>query len=317
MLRVLDPVYDNQMPRVTTVDWVQLREDVVFTDAKGRDSNSIRKRTQKQLAFLREPLQRLLGPDEAILCVMRCNSPISELERFTGGWLVQKMTTATLVITNQRLFHFPTDSKGRWKRSTRVMAWTSVAEAKVKGVFQRSITLKYGNQKTEKFWNVERKGANKAKRLMPLLVAGVAAAEGELVHVCPDCYKPLTAGQYSCSSCGLRFKDEQTLWKRTIFIPGGGFFYCNQVFGGILHALGESYLLLDIALLTFAVVVALLGKNKDLDPEAALTAFVIVGTFFLVEKLIVLQHCRRMIREFIPLQRKSADQAKYAALPSR
>jgi len=305
-------VYDTQMPRLSTIEGLQVREDIVFTDAKGRDSTGARKRSDKQLTFLREPLQRLLGPEEAILCVFRCNSPISDLERFTGGWLVQKLTTATLVLTNQRLLHFPTDAKGRWKRSTGAIAWSSIAEAKVKGFLQRSITLRYGNRKIEKFWNVEWKGAGKVKRLLPLLAGGLAAAEGERVHVCPDCYKPLTNGQYSCSSCGLLFKDEQTLWKRTLFIPGGGFFYCNQILGGILHALGESYLLLDIAILTFAFILALLGKTKELDPVAALTAFAFVSVFFVIEKAIVLQHCRRMIREFIPLKRTGLDQSQFA-----
>src|SRR4051794_29916773 len=52
MFRSTDPVYENQMPRVSAVEGVPVREDIAFTDNKGRDNNRARKRTQKHFAYL-------------------------------------------------------------------------------------------------------------------------------------------------------------------------------------------------------------------------------------------------------------------------
>lgn len=118
-----------------------------------------------------------------------------------------------------------------------------------------------------------------------------------VVQLCPDCRNILTQGQYFCSSCGLKFKNEKIMVTRSIFLPGGGYFYTGHPLVAILPAIVEGILVLDLLVLLFA------GLTSPQALRNILPALVILGVFWALETAVTILHCRRYIREYIPDRR--------------
>jgi hypothetical protein len=100
------PVYGAQLPRLISANGVQIREDVLSTNAKGEPDDRSRKRAEEALASLHDILPNLLEPNEAVLYVIKsCQAPLGMLEQFFVGWYVYRVTATRLVFTNLRLLH--------------------------------------------------------------------------------------------------------------------------------------------------------------------------------------------------------------------
>ena len=108
-----------------------------------------------------------------------------------------------------------------------------------------------------------------AATLLPASSGESTAAQG-MVALCPDCLAPLTERVYVCGGCGLVLKDERTLLKRSLLIPGGGYFYTGDTFLGVMELIAEvasMFLAITSALAAYAT----WGKapaKPGIQPEA-------------------------------------------------
>ncbi len=312
-------IHPNVAPRPASCHGLRIREDVAFTNAKGEEDKGTRKRVSKVLEKIAAVLPRVLAQDETILYAARVQAPISFWEQYGLGWYVYRVTSTALVFTNRRILHLGVDSSGKWKGNLRAVAYGDLAKAEPKGWIGGVLWLTYKNGKKEKYWNIRGGGVKKLKAMLAVLLPAGAAdstpAQG-MVSLCPECVAPLTEKVYFCAKCGLVFKDESTMKKRSWLIPGGGYFYCGQTFLGVVDFLAEAWLTL-LLLFWLGSAVAGWGKtssNPD-TPDAVgfLIAGIFVGFILLVEKLMTIHHCQRFIREFLSTGQKDPMRAQMAA----
>lgn len=303
-------VHANTLPRLNTRTAVNIREDVLFTNPKGEEKKGIRKRNEKALDQLQDVLPRMLQPDEAVLYIARCEAPASFGDQFTFGWYIYQVTGSVLVVTNRRILHFlvkPKTFGGRdgwtWRRSVRAVAWGDIAELKVSGWISPSATLRYRNGKKEKFWRLRGEDGRKIRLLAETILPGATsestAAQG-IVSLCPRCFAVLAPDLYQCAQCRMLFKDKSTALRRSLLIPGGGYFYTGHTLLGVLDAFAEGLLMLFILLLVLEIA----GVMQPVPGEPpADWAMVVVLLFLLgIEKLFTIHHANRFIRDYIPAE---------------
>jgi hypothetical protein len=304
-------VHPQHSARVASIDGVQVREDSLYTNEKGEEKKAIRKRAEKAVDKLQEILRKVIGPDEAVLYVARCQSPVSLFEQLTMGWYIYYVSQTVLVFTNRRLLQFQVTRDGSWKRALRSLQWGDVEQAKVKGWLSRTLEVNYRNGKKETYWRLSGGDGRKIKRLLESIWSAGAlestAAQG-IVSLCPNCLVQLTPGVYKCNACGLVFKDERTMVRRSLLIPGGGYFYVGHWFLGIGDFIVEAYLLLlTVASLFLALVEPSppSGAHQGFNgPTVLLTVAVFYGGVLAIEKWLTVHHCRRFIRDFIPADQR-------------
>lgn len=289
--------------RIGQLGAIRVREDALFTDDKQRDSRSLRKRAEKLITRLEGPLSKLLQPDELVLYVAPVRSPASAIDQLTFGWYIYIVTRSVLVFTNHRIFHFPLRSNDTWRRMVRSVSYGDISEARTKGWLSRVLLLTYRNGEKEKYWGLQRRDARKMRSLLAELMPQAASrltARGGIVSLCPDCSAELTPRVYNCVRCGLRFKDEQTMLRRSLLIPGGGYFYTGHWLLGVGDFFAEAVLII-------LLVVASLESAGFLAPTpgdegGGLVVVVFLAGVLAVEKLLTIHHCRRFVRGFIPIQ---------------
>lgn len=296
-------IHDNQLPRTTIADGISIRSDVLCTNEKGGNKDSIQKRSGKILQKLQPGLKRMLRPGETVLYAMRARSPLSTLEQLTAASWTALLAACGVVVTNTRILFFPVERDGSWKESVRALYWGDLREIKKKGLLGNNFTFKFKNSAKVTYTNFRRGDAKKltaiASALIPAASGEQTAAQG-LVQLCPDCCNALTQGQYSCSTCGLTFKNEKTMILRSIFLPGGGYFYTGHPFIAILPAIVEGLLLLEILFIMF-------GRLASPKPVPNLLPELIgLGIFWALETGVTILHCRRYVRDFIPEKRDIA-----------
>lgn len=289
---------------------ISVREDVLFTNHKGEERSGIRKRNTKALEKLRPALERLLQPGESVLYIARGRTPLTVLEQLTSGWWTYMLASAALVFTNQRILFFPVKTDGSWKESVRTALWGDVAEVKSNGFVTRNLTFTYRNGQKETYLGF-RSGAAKKIALIAQALIPISAGEMSVTHgavqLCPDCRKPLTADVYSCTSCGLVFKNEKSMILRSIFLPAGGYFYTGHPMIALLPALVEIIFLIDVLGLI------LVGNHDPQAPGNLAGGILVLFVFWALETAITILHCRRYIREYIPLRRTAASTSKALA----
>jgi len=305
-------IHPNQVPRQGAFNGVPIREDILFTDHKGVEKAGVRKEAEKTLESLHPVLARLLEPQETVLYVARAIAPLNALEQLTLGWYAYAMHSVVLVFTDSRLLRLRVRGKAFggwvWTRGVMSVRWGDVSRARVKGWLSRTLLFDYRNGKKERYWRIKAKAGKQLKLLLPALVpaqaAGATAAQG-MVSQCPECVQILQPRVYQCAQCGLDFKNEKTLLWRNFLLPGGGYLYTGWTLLGVLHAIVDTALLLDIGL--FALYALRLVAPPPPGPGEAPTtpqsaAFVVgvVAFLFLFENSIAWLHNRRVVREFIP-----------------
>jgi Bacterial PH domain len=294
-------IHENQLVQATNVDGVSVRNDVLYTNDKGEESAGMRRRSEKTLQKLQPALQRILLPGETVLFAARARSPLSLLEQLTSAWWTAALAACAIVLTNKRILFFPVSRDGSWKESVRAAQWGDIAEINPKGLLIRNVSFKFKNGTRITYTNFRRADARKiaavAAAALPLASGEMTATHG-FVQLCPDCRNALTPGQYSCSACGLIFKNERTMVMRSIFLPGGGYFYTGHRGIGIFLGIVEGYLLLEILLLLFAAGLASPKAMANIRSALILLAF-----FWAIETGVTILHCRRYIRDFIPEKR--------------
>lgn len=301
-------VHPELPPRLTTTQGVQIREDSVFTDDRGRERKLIRKTAEGYLEKLQEILRTVLAPDEAVLYITRCQSPVSVFEQVTLGWYIYYVSSVVVILTNRRLLHFTVGWRGRWLRMWRAVNWGDVDEAKITGWLGKMLELKYKSGKKEKYWRISRLDAGKIKLVLEAIFSAgghESSAAQEIVSLCPQCRSALAPRVYECPKCRFAFKDEETMVRRSWLIPGGGYFYTGNWFLGLGDFLVEAYLL--VLMILSALFAAGIIVDEPANPnEAPFTggpAWITAGLLaavLIVEKLLTVHHCRRFVRNFIP-----------------
>ena len=79
-------IHDHQLPRITQMDAISVRSDVLFTNDKGETKTSVQKRSETALQKLMPALQSVLLPGETVLYIARAHSPLNMLEQITSAW---------------------------------------------------------------------------------------------------------------------------------------------------------------------------------------------------------------------------------------
>jgi hypothetical protein len=297
------PIGLNRVPRMTMVDGISVRSDVLFMSDKGEEKELIQKRATKMLRKLHAPLQKILLPGETVLGIMSARSPLSRLEQITAGALISALTLCVVVVTNKRILFFPVKRDQTWRESARAVSWGDVQEVRTGGFLVYSAAFIFKNGSKAVYTRIRRADA---KKLAAIALALIPVASGEqtaahcMVQLCPDCCSVLTPGRYSCSSCGLMFKDEKTMIWRSILLPAGGYFYTGHPVVAIFPAIVEGILLVDVVNLLYR---GLMFHQADPTLPGRLLALAIVWVF---ETAVTILHCRRYIREFIPEKRDPA-----------
>jgi hypothetical protein len=301
-------IHQQQLARVMPSGSFSVREDVFFSNHKGDERSGIRKRNTKALEKLRPALERLLEPGEVVLYIARGGTPLTLLEQLTAGWWTHLLAAAALVFTNQRILFFPVKTDGSWKESVRTVLWGDVAEVKCDGFVTRKLVFTYRNGQNETYLRFRSSDAKTialiARALIPVSAGEMSVTHGA-VQLCPDCRKALVPGIYSCSSCGLVFKNEKSMILRSIFLPAGGYFYTGHPMIAFLPALVEVIFLISV-----------LGVIVGGDPQSAAGlpgTILVLLVFWALETAITILHCRRYIREYIPLRRTTTSASKALA----
>jgi hypothetical protein len=296
-------IHDTQLPKVTSVDGISVRNDVLYTNYRGEENARTEKRNAKILQKLQPALQRTLLAGETVLSIMRARSPLSLVEQITAAWWTAALAACAIVVTNKRILFFPVKRDGSWKESVRAVQWGDVEEVKPKGLLIRNVSFRFKNGTKVTYTNFGRGDARKmagiAAALIPAASGEVSSTQG-LVQLCPDCRNVLTEGHYLCPACGLAFKNEQTMVLRSIVLPGGGYFYTGHRGIAIFLAVVEGYLVLEILLLLFA------GLASSTAIPNLRSALLVLAFFWAIETGITILHCRRYIRDFIPEKRDRA-----------
>ena len=294
------PIHDNRPVRTANVDGISIRGDVLFTNDKGEENRRIQKRSEKMLQKLHLALQRMLLPDETVLYVMPARSPLTVVEQLTAAWWTALLAASAIVITNRRILFFPVKRDGSWRESIRAVQWGDLHEVKPKGLLVRNVTFKFKNGTKTTYTNFRRGDAKKIAAIGAILIpagSGEVTSAQALVQLCPDCRNPLTPGQYSCSGCGLIFKNEKSMVTRSILLPGGGYFYTGHPLVAVIPAVIEGILVLELLLLLFA------GLGSPQVMRNVLPLLLVLGVFWAIETAVTILHCRRYVRDFIPEKR--------------
>ncbi len=302
-------VHSQQSARLASLGGVQVREDTLYTNHKGEEKKGIRKHAEKVVDKLQGILQKAIGTDEVVLYVSRCQAPVSLFEQFTMGWYIYYVSQTVLVFTNRRLLQIQVKRDGSWRKALRALPWGDVEEAKIKGWLSPALRLKYRNGQKETYWRLGGGDGRTIKVLLARLFSAGAlessAAQG-IASLCPSCLAVLTPGVYKCHACGLAFKDEGTMVRRSLLIPGGGYFYVGHWLLGMGDFIVEAYLLL----MTVIFLLAALGMpepspapgEEPAGRSAALFIALFFGGILAVEKWFTVHHCRRLVRDFIPAE---------------
>jgi len=282
------------------MEGISIRNDVLFTNDKGEEDSRIQKRNDNSMQRLLPALRRLLLPDEAVFLVMPARSPLGILEQLTAAWWTSILAASTILATNKRILFLPVKRDGSWRESVRAVQWGDVEEVKPNGLLVRNVSFKFKNGTKITYTNCRLSDAKKiaaiAHALIPAASGELSATQG-LIQLCPDCRNALTQGLYSCSSCGLTFKNEKSMVTRSILLPGGGYFYTGHPLVAIIPALVEGLLVLEILSLLVA------ASTSPKAMPAVRSSLMILGLFWALETAVTILHCRRYVRDYIPEKR--------------
>ncbi|HEX9443419.1 MAG TPA: hypothetical protein VGA73_04835 [Candidatus Binatia bacterium] len=286
------------MPDDFQIDTLGLpvNRDVLFTTHKNRFHKGAAKGRMKVLRDFAPALKQLLKPGEEILLVVKACSPMSWFEQMTTGWIIYYLKRCVLVVTNQRILHFPTRTNFAPRRSAAQILYGDIADIKLGAFLSRTLKLTYRSGKVERFHYIPPAEYKKLKAILPSPPRQGAPSEaGERHHLCPRCQARLLKGKFKCPSCHLQFKDGERAVRLSILYPGGGYFYTGHPLLGVGDALAEGVLL-------FAVFAALVEWINGGIPAGDWALAFFLGLALVVEKAETIYHAKHYVNEYIPLE---------------
>ena len=299
-------IYPTIPPQRVDKNGLSIREDVLYTDAKGRGKNSLRKRAEGVMEDLGDVLRRVLEPNETIFYIGAAQAmPTFAAQFFGGGWHIYSLPRTLLFITERRIVALRVRkrlSRWAWDRGIRSVRWGDMQDTAPGGFLTRYLTLKFRNGEKQAYWRFASGDLRKIRLLIDALRphgSGETTAAGAMVSLCPACFATLVPKTYQCQSCGLQFKDEKTLLRRGILIPGGASFYVGATALGVVRSIGESIFLLIVLVLLMGTI-APPGDPKDTAGEFAGALFVL--GILVVDKSVAIAYSRPQIRDFLPVK---------------
>jgi len=276
---------------VSNLQSLPVNAESQFSNHKGVYKPRIEKR-QRGLLEKISFIQPFLEDGEKILLITTACSPMSPLEQMFTGAIVFILKRSLLVFTDRRILHIPTNSDYSYRNSIAQILCGDCESIRVKG---RTLVVKYKNAATEKFFCIAGQERKKAKKLLTEIpLDGQQSPQQRRTHLCPRCTQQLTYRNYTCPSCGLRFKSKAKARTISIIYPGGGYFYTGHPFLGFADASAEIYL-------SIFWLVALHGvKNGEPSSIFILLAF---SLMLILEKALTVFHSNRFVDEYLPAEK--------------
>lgn len=304
-------VHENVVPQVIKQGPLELRQDLLQRDCKGKSSKAITKRTSVLIKKLQPALAKFLQPGEQVLYIARVQRHASGVIQYTMGWYIYYASAAVIVFTNQRLLHLRVTSRNEWDKGVRTCSWSEIESATVSGWPTRALKLKFRNGTTYRYWRISRADALNIKKLLPLLLKSHEGspykAQG-LVPLCPECKQELVSNASSCSGCGLSFKIKKTMYWLSL-VPSAAYIYTRRWFLAFADLIGQSYAYVLLAIAVYAFLGAALGWK---NPSGRLMSIndgigvLVAGLFiFLLDVVITIHHNTYFIDDFIPSDKRA------------
>jgi hypothetical protein len=273
----------------------------MFADYKGVHKPGIEKRQRKLLekvAFLSDFLEE----GERLLIIAKATSPFSVMEQLTTGWVLLQLKRCLLVFTDRRIFHVPTTSAFDYRESVAQIRYGDIDTIALK---RSGLKIAYKSGGKERFLYVQRPERKKIKALLQKIdTSGMPSNARHRVHLCPSCRNELQDGRYECARCGFEFKNKSTAVKRSIWIPGGGYFYTGHPFLGMSDALVETMLILFVVFSAIAAV----ARPKQVFPGLAMVVLLLI-----FEKVITIYHANHFIKEYLPAHPKPVNRNSFVS----
>jgi hypothetical protein len=299
-------IHANVPARLLDRNGLRVREDVLYTDAKGREKSKLHKRADKVFDDLSDILRRVLELTETVFYIAETQiMPSAFVQFFGGGWHSYSIPRTVLFFTERRIIAFRLRKHMRgwiWDRGLREVRWGDLLDVVPGGFLARWLALKFRNGEKQAYWRFPVGDFKKIRLLIQILQpggAGISTAVGGIVSLCPKCLATLAPRNYQCLSCGERFKDEKSLVWRGIVIPGGASLYVGASGLGVLRAAFETILLFGIF---WSVLRAVQDSNASKAATGLFAAIAAECAVLVVDKLMAIGLSLPQIRDFIPVE---------------
>jgi len=274
----------------------------LFSNHEGVYKKKIEKRQRKLIVKI-SFLKPFLKNGEKVLLVTTGHSPATRFEKLGIGWLFVYLKRCLLVFTDRRILHVPTTPIYRYRSTLSQIPYGSCQMLEIKGNALAVIYKSSGIY--EKFFSIAGKEKKKIARLLKKVGAVPLGdfAPGRS-HLCPRCAQTLTAGNYRCERCGIRFKSGMAATLTGILVPGGAYFYVRQLFLGAVCALME-------VILIFLAVVSLQDAERGI--QSAYWWLISSAVMLLLVKMLSIFHVQTLIDQFVPAEKEVGYQGPVPA----
>lgn len=265
-------------------------EDIMFADHAGNHKPRIEKKQRKLLDKV-DCLNGILEDGEDIKMLTVAVSPTSLMEQLTTGVIFLYIKRSILVFTDRRVLHIPTTSSYDYRGSIAELRYGDLASIEQRG---SKLKVAYRSGAKEVFLAIRGSERKKIRALLASLDLNTASGKGnDRVHLCPDCSTTLENDRYDCPGCQKEFKSRKTAVSRSLWLPGGGYFYTGHPFLGIIDATVEAFFIL-------LIVFSLLPSETSPDGEPA--AAIVFAILLLIEKAITVYHANHFVKEYLPAE---------------
>jgi hypothetical protein len=279
----------NIFGRPLSIFGVPVARETIFSNHQGVYKNRIEKR-QRKLIIKTTFIKFFLQADERILCLTTGYAPVSLKEQVLTGPAFLFFKRAVLVFTDRRILHVPARFNHGTGCAITQIRYDDCAALDVKG---RSLVVMYKNGTEETFPYIGRREKKKIASLLDSVPQSSAASDGfhRRVHLCPSCTSPLENDTQCCPKCRLEFKTPGQARMRSIFIPGGGYFYNHY------SALGFTLGLIEIGLVVHLLFNAMAFREGLPVNFGTMT---VILCLLVCEKIVTTFHSEQLARNLIP-----------------
>ncbi len=278
------PIHPGQAPRLASRAGIRVREDTAYTNAEGREEDSVRETANEVICNLQEGLRNALEPDEVVLYVARGPTAAGLFEQF--------------VFTNRRLLFFLIGYDGDREKSLSSVRWGDVAKARVKGWVRSVLKLKYRNGQKEAYSGLRVGDDKKIKVLLAALLPASASeatpAQGMVPH-CAGCEAALIAGTSHCTRCGRDNTVPGSAWspKAISFIS----VFFTFLPAGIMHAINygrlgypdkkKQRLMITLVGFPFFLAASLFAAGNELTSQGVVAIYGAIAVFFYTDQRVL------------------------------
>jgi len=276
------------MPTDNTVDVPQHRDALAALTDFQRD------RQFRLIRKFSELLRPALRAGEEVLFGSPASRPLSLVDIYYQGMLAGHYGRYVLMFTTERLFVFPTRGDFFPRASISFIEYGDLDRIEVSGFISKNkITLRTRRGMRERFkLHYEDIGPRVAAEIPDRVRVGRPTERGERAFLCPKCHSIIGRESFECSRCGTRFKSRAEALRRSMLIPGGGYFYTGEYFYGIADAIVEATLLLYMLI----VIVDVAANGLDAKGVAALVGGTILIAF---EKAMSVRHALAAVETYM------------------